>query len=259
MYRVAEFRESCIACGQVVTARCARCGDPFCGWHLSTEDEVCEACEDGYQRALMSRHDEKAITKGVALMVVISLVIYGITGIGFLGMGMGIGVALLWASIRHYREVRRRQSYLAERRRPAPRLAPASSAAAVVEEADLTELPRRKLLRVVHREALAAVDIERTSYLAVPPAWGALPADQIQARVGRVLQVLYDERNRQSREAQSGDPDQLALIDHAEAFVDPSSLTDRALADAFHLVEVDGIGAPRRLSWDDRERFAALL
>lgn len=123
MYREARFDEHCVWCDAVTAARCARCGDLCCGWHLHTDDAVCSTCEEGWQERLDA--SPRARTgRVIAGLLALAAVVFLWSGHPALGLVIGLALAgLLFDSVLGLQRVRaRRLAYLGERRqaKPAP-------------------------------------------------------------------------------------------------------------------------------------------
>ena len=117
MYREARFDEHCVWCASVTTARCARCGDLCCAWHLHTDDGVCGPCEDGWQRAL-DESPRRLAGRYIASLLVFAAVAFAMSGHPALGLVLGLATAglLFEAVLGRRRADARRRDYLAERR-----------------------------------------------------------------------------------------------------------------------------------------------
>jgi hypothetical protein len=75
VYRVGEFRDLCTQCNETSSGRCGRCGDPLCGVHTPTADDVrCFTCEAFY----LGR--ETNFVKTVVVAIVAVGAILGVAG-----------------------------------------------------------------------------------------------------------------------------------------------------------------------------------
>lgn len=116
-YRESAYQERCVACEKPATARCARCGDPGCDWHLFTDDKVCGPCHDAYEEQLEKRRDPRMWKKVYAIVWGTSSLVFAFTAVPLVGLGLGIGGALLFLVLRHHSDQKHRQRYLDERKR----------------------------------------------------------------------------------------------------------------------------------------------
>ena len=115
MYRDAAYSERCMACEQGTAERCARCGHPFCDWHLFTDDRVCEGCEARWQSVEEGR-GRRLSSAGPALFLAVAGIISAATGYRSIGYALALAAALFYGALAVHRRSSRRRVFLKSRR-----------------------------------------------------------------------------------------------------------------------------------------------